>query len=854
MEQTKKLTKALFKNTSNPKLAWQLFKRTISCPNSSNSFTHFHQSVPLITRILVGAKMLPEIDSLRQLLLSLPLETSHAALINVVRILAVSGHLSEAISHFRSIRTQFSAKPPSMSLYNFLMESCLRENCVDYISWLYEDLIIAGHSPETYTFNLLIGGLCDGGRLEDARKLFDKIAGLATIGLELLNTWKSMDISPNMVIYNTLIYGFCKEGKTDEAEKLVEQMRRDGLLPDVVTFNSRISALCGAGNIMEASRIFRDMQLDEFFSLPRPNIITFNLMLEGFCKTGMLEEAKTLAEYMKRNGTFTKVESYNIWLLGLLRNGKLLKAQSVLKEMEEKGIKLSIYSYNIMMDGLCKKGMLTDARMMMYSMIGSQVPPDTVTYSTLLHAYCTIGKIFEAKNVLHEMVRSGCFPNSYTCNILLHSLWKEGKLSEAESLLQKMKERGHGVDTVTCNIIIDGLCKSGKVDKALEIASEMWTHGSAALGDLGNSFIDLLDDNTNGKKCSPDLVTYSTIINGLCKAGRLDEAKKKFVEMMERNLYPDSIIYDTFIHCFCKHGKVSSAFRVLKDMERKGFNKSLQTYNSLIVGLGSRNQIFEMYGLMDEMRERGVSPNVCTYNTMISCLCEAGRTEDAISLLDEMLQTGIFPNMSSFGFLIKASCRTGEFGIAREAFDIALSICGHRESLYSLMFNELLAGGEVLEAKKILEASLDRGLDIGSFLHKDLIDRLCEDENLEDARNILKKMIHKGYGFDPALFMPVVDGLGKRGSKHEADELAEWMLEMVSEGNVANKVCRNKRELNCGKATNYGENWQTIVHRDDGSGIALKALKRVQKGWGQGSTSSLQPHNNDFLDTWDGTV
>ncbi|RVW48386.1 Retrovirus-related Pol polyprotein from transposon RE1 [Vitis vinifera] len=41
--------------------------------------------------------------------------------------------------------------------------------------------------------------------------------------------------------------------------------------------------------------------------------------------------------------------------------------------------------------------------------------------------------------------------------------------------------------------------------------------------------------------------------------------------------------------------------------------------------------------------------------------------------------------------------------------------------------------------------------------------------------------------------------------------------------------------------------------RDDGSGLALKALKRVQKGWGQGSISSLQPQKNDFLDYWEGT-
>ncbi|KAI7980727.1 Pentatricopeptide repeat-containing protein [Camellia lanceoleosa] len=628
----------------------------------------------LITRILVRAKMFPAIDSLHRLLLSQPLEHSHTSLITVVKILAESGYSNVAISQFQSIRTQFPAKPNSVSFYNLLIESSLRENCVDYISWLYKDMIFAGFSPDTYTFNLLIGQLCDSGRLEDARKLFDK-------------------------------------------------MPEKGCLP---------------------------------------NEFSFGILVRGYCIAGLATQGLELLDAMK-------------------------------------------------------------------------------------------GKVLEANNILHEMGRSSCYPTRHTCNILLHSLWKKGNVSEAENLLQKMKERDYGLDTVTCNIVIDGLCKSGKVDKAIKIVSEMWSHGSDALGDLGNSFIGILDDGNNRKKCLPDLVSYSIIINGLCKNGRLDEAKKKFIEMIGKNLYPDSVIYNTFIDSFCKNGKISSAFRVLKDMEKKGCNKSLQTYNSLILGLGSKNQIFEMYGLMDEMKEKGVSPNVCTYNNMISCLCEIGRIEDATSLLNEMLQRGISPNISSFGFLIKASSKAGEFGVAREVFDIARSICGHKEALYSLMFNELLAGGDVLGAKALLEAALDRYFDIGSFLYKDLIDSLCKDENLEGASDILKKMIYNGYGFDPASFMPVIDGLGERGNKREAAELAEKMLEMASEGKVANKVYRNERELNRGKPKKYGGNdWQTILHRDEGSGIAVKTLKRVQKGWGQGSISSLHPQKNDFFGSWDG--
>ncbi|KAG4142095.1 hypothetical protein ERO13_D06G112750v2, partial [Gossypium hirsutum] len=317
--------------------------------------------------------------------------------------------------------------------------------------------------------------------------------GLANKGLELLDEME--------------VLGFCLTEKTGDVEKLVERMREDGLFPDVVTFNARISALCSAGKVLEASRIFRDMQIDEALGLPRPNVITYNLMFEGFCKQGMLVEAKALVESMEKNGDLMNLNSYNIWFLGLLRNSKLVEAQLVLKDMVDKCVEPNIYS------------------MVMGFIVRSGLSPDTVTYSTLLHGYCRKGKLSKANAILNEMIRNGCVPNTYTC---------------------------YGVDAVTCNIVIDGLCKSGKLDKAMEIAHEVWTRGSAALGNLGNSFIGLVDNVSRSMRCIPD-------------TGKIDEAKKKFREMMGKNLQPDS-----------------------------------------------KNQIFEIYGLVDEMKERGIISNDTT--------------------------------------------------------------------------------------------------------------------------------------------------------------------------------------------------------------------------------------------------
>ncbi|KAB2025116.1 hypothetical protein ES319_D06G129700v1, partial [Gossypium barbadense] len=373
-----------------------------------------------------------------------------------------------------------------------------------------------GCLPNEFSFGILVRGYCR--------------VGLANKGLELLDEME--------------VLGFClTELKTSDVEKLVERMREDGLFPDVVTFNARISALCSAGKVLEASRIFRDMQIDEALGLPRPNVITYNLMFEGFCKQGMLVEAKALVESMEKNGDLMNLDSYNIWFLGLLRNSKLVEAQLVLKDMVDKCVEPNIYSYNIVMDGLCKNEMLSDARMVMGFIVKSGLSPDTVTYSTLLHGYCRKGKLSKANAILNEMIRNGC-----------------GKILEAEELLQKMNEKGYGVDAVTCNIVIDGLCKSGKLDKAMEIAHEVWTRGSAALGNLGNSFIGLVDNVSRSMRCILD-------------TGKIDEAKKKFREMMGKNLQPDSL---------CKNGKIQDTTSILDDMLQMGINSNISTFRMFV--------------------------------------------------------------------------------------------------------------------------------------------------------------------------------------------------------------------------------------------------------------------------------
>ncbi|CAN6481842.1 unnamed protein product [Victoria cruziana] len=876
------LAKTLIANAHNPEFAWRFFKFLFDKQNPTPPPL---LSISVITRILSLSGMFPQLHHLRQILSHLPPDFAVPAISTVITQMAAittnpasdSSVLDFALSAFQSLRFDFPGSRLPPRAYTYLLRALLRHGRPEPIPTVYSDMLRSGFFPDTTTLNLLISALAESGRIEEARQLFEKmpVKGLTpnsfTFGLlaraycrsgctdrafELLDDMERHGCRANRVIYNTLLSGFCRENKVNEAAKVWEMMCLDGCSPDIVTFNSRITMLCRGGKLMEATRIFVDMQLEE--GLPMPNHVTFNIMLDGFCKTGDLARAEKMVGLMKKLGLMRTLDSYNIWAYGLVKKGKLYESQIVLREIIEDGIMPNLNMYNVLIEGLCKAGMFMDARVLMDTMRNNGIAPDEVSYSTLLNGYCGKGKVSLAYELLNEMQRNGCFPTTYTCNILLKSLWKEGRASEAELLLKKMNEKGHRPDTITCNIMIDGLCKAGKLDKAMKIVGGMWDHGAAALGDLENVVLGLMDS-SYGDKCHPDVVTYSTLIDGLLKAGKFDEAKKKFVEMMDNGIVPDSVIYDTFIDGFAKHGRVSAAQQVLNEMESNGADPSVRSYNSLMRGLASKGKVLEIRNLMDNMKKGKLFPDAFSYNCLIKCLCEGGKVMEAASALDEMLGGGITPNITSFKILINAFCDIQDFEAAEKVSERAQSFCYQKEVIHQLMFEKLCAAGRFVDAQNLFEMVIRSGCKLEGFSYTSLIKGLCEGNKLDDSQLTLKSMVDRGYVFNPAAFMPVIDVLGKEGNKQEADKLAETMMDMAARyeglseniGTAVRPVRSNILQKTRGKGSRLSTNdWKCLLHRDDGSPIVLKLLKRVRRGWGQGTITSLLAENGNF-ENWE---
>jgi pentatricopeptide repeat protein len=70
--------------------------------------------------------------------------------------------------------------------------------------------------------------------------------------------------------------------------------------------------------------------------------------------------------------------------------------------------------------------------------------------------------------------------------------------------------------------------------------------------------------------CTPDLISYNTLIDGICKIREIEEAEALLDSMVSKGLHPDIISYTTLVDGLCKKGLIdkSSGISAAHDIQR----------------------------------------------------------------------------------------------------------------------------------------------------------------------------------------------------------------------------------------------------------------------------------------------
>ncbi|KAK7848589.1 pentatricopeptide repeat-containing protein [Quercus suber] len=267
----------------------------------------------------------------------------------------------------------------------------------------------------------------------------------------------------------------------------------------------------------------------------------------------------------------------------------------------------------------------------------------------------------------------------------------------------------------------------------------------------------------------PDVVTYTGLIDGLCKDGRATQAMGLLDLMLKKGVEPNTVTCNVIINGLCKEGRVGDAFKILEMMTKKGKKPDVVTYNTLLVGFCADGQIDEAMKLLKLMLkdENFVEPDVTIFNSLIQRLRKASLMRlwsFAKGLFSKMKACGLSPMVIDYNTLMASLCKEGSLGQARGLFQ-ELRNATH--------------GPDVVSFTTIIDGMLGMGLAPDYMTFSSLISRLSKLGQLDEAKNVFEKIMASGFTPDTFVYDSLLKGFASMGKTKEIIDFDKWQIKVL---------------------------------------------------------------------------
>ncbi|XP_031262866.1 pentatricopeptide repeat-containing protein At5g47360-like isoform X1 [Pistacia vera] len=342
---------------------------------------------------------------------------------------------------------------------------------------------------------------------------------------------------------------------------------------------------------------------------------------------------------------------------------------------------------------------------------------------------CKLLKIKQNSRIIIDVIeaykKEECVVSVKTMKVLLNLCKKARLANEALWVLRKLPEFNLRADTVMYNMVIRLFCEKGDMVMAdnlmkemglIDLYPDMITNVSMIKGFCN---VDRLEDACallkamRGHGCPPNTVAYSTLLDGIFKLGRMQKALELLGEMEKEggNWSPNVITYTSVIQRFCERGMVMEGLRVLDRMEAYGCAPSRVTINPLIMGLCLDGNIEEAYKFIDKVVAGGsVSYGDC-YSSLVFALVRIKRLNEADKLFRKMLASGMKPDGLVCSVMIKELCLKGQvvdgFYLYEEIEKLGC-LSTIDSDIHSILLDGLCQESHSLEASKLARFMLEK--------------------------------------------------------------------------------------------------------------------------------------------------
>ncbi|KAL5560623.1 hypothetical protein UlMin_036834 [Ulmus minor] len=421
---------------------------------------------------------------------------------------------------------------------------------------------------------------------------------------------------------------------------------------------------------------------------------------------------------------------------------------------------------NTLMRGFLNAEMDSEALEVVGMMREIGVSPSSSATRILFKLLLRIGDYGSVWKLFKDLVRMGPPPSTHTFNMMILGFSRKGLVKVGENLLHVMRKFHCEPDVFAYNIVINGNCMKGQTSRALE-----WMHFMISNG------------------CAPNIVTFNTVIHALSKEGDMEKARRYFYGITDMGISPNTITYNIMLDGYVKAGDIDEAEMLYEEMRNKGISPDGLSFNIFIAGRYKYG--IENIGdtLLSDIAEPQLFPDCSLFDVSVAGFCWMGRLDEAMEFVENMLERGFPISVVAFNSIIAAYSKAGLEEKARRAYKIMTRFgLTPSSSTCAYLLIGLCKKRCLNEARELLHKMIEKDFCINKLAFLVLLDGYLRTGDLIGARSLWDEMEKRGIFPDTVSFAVFVNGLAKVGLLEEAYDM---LLEMARKGFVHSNFAYN---------------------------------------------------------------
>ncbi|KAL8428307.1 hypothetical protein ACSSS7_007318 [Eimeria intestinalis] len=475
-----------------------------------------------------------------------------------------------------------------------------------------------------------------------------------------------------------LVKDCCKRRDGAGALRVLEEVQRDGkVAPDVQLLNYVLFACVASQDAFLTKRLFAFIE-----GAGVADIITYNTMLKFFSVSGQLEEAeKTLRRMRERNVPPDEV-SFNLLVNAAVSCGRVDRAWHYVDELKNAELEPDKFTISSLVKSLQPGQNHSLIQRTLRLMDGVDVCEDLILLSTCIDATLRLGDMERLRRLLARFETSSLSPNAHAYGTLIKAYGRLGNLTksnnwlvDAQNLFCQMVQQGV-VDAVHFSILVKGLSRYNEqgVRLALEAYAVLQSSASLRRGAVGNSGgnNDGRDKDRRQSNAVLNTISFNALLHLCVVNKRMDDALRVFHDMeCQSSVAPDLISYSTVIKglCCCPgDAPLEKALSLLDQMQKKyKIRPDAIVFNTLIQGAATRKDPALVEHLLNLMQQCNVPPSSYTLCQCVKLYGKCNNLKRALELAKELpIRFGFSVDGYVYTALIAACLENGAILLAGE--------------------------------------------------------------------------------------------------------------------------------------------------------------------------------------------